>query len=230
MGMPNHICQQCGVEFYNKNSGARYCSQQCTKNSTKKGTSGKCYNCGKEVYIPNHKNIQKTFCSWECNMEAQRKRRPTRVCKHCGREFKKKARSNAMFCSPACRLSSEYNMQQLAAMRKKQAGKKPTKLELLGYSILDEIGLEYEKQYIFDRFVADAYVKELNLIVQFDGDYWHGNTSKFPTLSEFQMKQTERDRRADAKARDLGHRVIRLWESDVYKDQQAVKNRILLKE
>jgi very-short-patch-repair endonuclease len=135
-----------------------------------------------------------------------------------------------MFCSPACRLSSEYNMQQLAAMRKKQAGKKPTKLELLGYSILDEIGLEYEKQYIFDRFVADAYVKELNLIVQFDGDYWHGNTSKFPTLSEFQMKQTERDRRADAKARDLGHRVIRLWESDVYKDQQAVKNRILLKE
>lgn len=214
-GMPNYICQHCQVEFYNKNNTAKFCSQTCAKNNSKKGTYGRCSNCDKDVYVPNHKTTDKVFCSWACHMEAQRKRRPTRTCQHCGMKFKKKARKDAKFCSAKCREQSESNMLHLAQIRRKQARRKTTKLERAGYSILEEIGLEYEPQFVYSRYVADAYIKELNLIMQFDGDYWHGNTARFPNLTERQKKQQEVDNRANKAAEELGYRVLRFWESDI---------------
>lgn len=221
--MPNHICQHCQVEFYNKNSTAKFCSQNCAKNNSKKGKLGQCHKCGKSVYIPCHKTANKVFCSWACHMDAQRQRRPVRVCQHCGIQFKKKARRDAKFCSPECREQSESNIIQLAQMRRTQGERKQTKLESAGYKILESVGLNYEPQFVYGRYVADAYVPELNLIVQFDGDYWHGKPDRFPALTERQKKQQEIDQRANKTAEQLGYKVLRFWESEIGRVQSCLE-------
>lgn len=221
-------CRQCGREFSHKDRGKKYCSQRCCKEASKRGSKGICANCGKECYVAAYKQgkVRKVFCSFACNMEFQVARRPTRVCKHCGKEFKKKCRSNARYCSVACKLNSEDNIKRLAIMRRKQASRRTTKLELAGYSLLKEMGLDFEPQYVFaGRFVADAYVESRNMILQFDGDYWHGNTDRFPNLTEQQRKQKEVDARANGAARSLGYRVLRIWESD-FNDTEGIKRRI----
>jgi len=163
-------------------------------------------------------------------MDWQRKRRPIRTCQHCNKEFKKKCRNDAMFCSAECRFRSEYNTLQLAKMRKKQAGKKINKLEMAGYEMLTNMGLKYEQQFIFGgRFVADAFLNDYNIIVQFDGDYWHGNPEKYQNLSDYQKKVKEVDQRANIVAKECGYSVIRIWESELKNHLNLVQT-IILKE
>ncbi len=148
-------------------------------------------------------------------MAYQRKRRPERICKHCGITFKKKCRNDAWYCSTACKLNSDDNIQQLARMRRMQAGKNINKLEKLGYKLLDEMGVAYEPQFIYAcRYVADAVVEKNKWLIQFDGDYWHGNTDIFPVLTARQLKQKEVDARGNQAAQDLGYKVLRVWESE----------------
>jgi len=101
-------------------------------------------------------------------------------------------------------------------MRKKQCGKKENKLEKKGYLILSELGLSFEKQYVYGgRLVADAYVSDLNLLIQFDGDYWHGNIKVFNNLNEYQLKQKIKDQKANAFALNQGYNLIRCWECNL---------------
>jgi len=101
-------------------------------------------------------------------------------------------------------------------MRKKQCGKKENKLEAKGYFILTQLGYSFEKQFVYGgRLVADAYVNDLNLIIQFDGDYWHGNTKIFETLNEHQAKQKIKDNNANAFAIEKGYNLIRCWECNL---------------
>jgi very-short-patch-repair endonuclease len=223
----NYTCQHCGIGFQNKNKGKKYCSQKCAKEDSKRGTQGICTNCQKECYVAAYKinirNNKKTFCCFECNMEWQRKRRPIRICHHCGKEFCKKARPKAMFCSIECKLNSDYNIVQLAFMRKKQAGKKINKLEELGYTLLSDLGIVFEPQWIYGkRYVADAYLPDYNAIVQFDGDYWHGNPRKFLILTDFQKSVQATDERANMMAKKEGLKVLRIWESDVKDAKQTI--------
>lgn len=65
-----------------------------------------------------------------------------------------------------------------------------TKLEVKGYSLLDELGIRHERQYLlFEKFCVDAWVEECNLVIQFDGDYWHGHPIKYPNPDRRQRKK-----------------------------------------
>lgn len=175
-----------------------------------------CANCFKPLYKPNHKKTEKSFCSWACNMDAQRKRRPIRICLFCKKPFKKKCRNDAKWCSWECRKNCPENIQQLAIMRKKQGSNKENNLEKKGYKILEDLNLKFYKQYIFGkRFVADAYIEDLNLLVQFDGDYWHGNSKVFKNLTERQKKQIIIDGKANELAAKTGYNILRFWENDL---------------
>jgi len=223
-------CKFCQLEFKHKNKHAKYCSQKCTKEDSKKGTTGICSNCQGEFYVVaykiNTRKAKKLFCCWDCHMEHQRNRRPIRVCVHCQKEFKKRCRKDAKFCSSKCRLESDYNIYQLAAMRKKQAQKNINKLERCGYELLTQLGIRFEPQFVFcRRYVADAYLPDYNIIVQFDGDYWHGNIKRFPSLSDFQKKVQANDAKSDELARAEGLKVLRIWESEIR--SEVTKERIL---
>jgi very-short-patch-repair endonuclease len=216
-------------KFAHKDKNKKFCSQKCVKEHSKKGINLICFNCEQIVYVSEYraKKYKKVFCSLDCSRSWQVKRRPTRICENCKIFFKKKSRSNAMFCSLACRLNSDYNINQLANMRKKQSHHKINNLEKKGYKLLSDMKFEFEIQWIFGkRFVADAYLKDYNAIVQFDGDYWHGNPKIFKNLSEMQQKNKRTDERANAVAKKEGLKILRFWEHDIKNNENCVKNKI----
>lgn len=94
--------------------------------------------------------------------------------------------------------------------------------------MLEEIGLAYRPQHLINgKFCVDAFVPSLNLVIQFDGDYWHGNPQKFTALNSTQERAVRYDRAHDAYMARCGYSVMRIWESDFKKRPDAVKSRIL---
>lgn len=220
-------CRHCGGDFTNKNKTARYCSQACCKAASRAGLKTKCAMCGNEVYVPRCKAPAKSFCSRDCSLRHQKSRRPTRTCLKCGLMFKKKARPHGRYCSAKCFQESDENQARLTQMRRRQANKRLNSVEKAGYAILDDLGWKYEPQSPVGRYVVDALVPALNLVVQFDGDYWHGNPDRFPVPSLRQKKQLQVDERADQAAKNAGYRVVRIWESMIKTDPVKVKDRLL---
>lgn len=92
----------------------------------------------------------------------------------------------------------------------------PSKLELRAREILDEIGIDYESSVpIKDKFVVDFRI--VNLIIEIDGEYWHGHP-RFIPLSERQKGQQKRDKSRNKYLLACGYSVERIWERDVTKD------------
>jgi len=101
-------------------------------------------------------------------------------------------------------------------MNVKQLTMHPNNLECAAYAILDDIGIPYDRQsLIADKFCVDAFVPSLGLVIQFDGDYWHGHPDKFPNPDERQIKRMRLDTSQDAYMRTCGYQIIRIWESDI---------------
>ncbi len=100
-------------------------------------------------------------------------------------------------------------------------------LERFGYALLDTLGIDYLPQHLIgNKFCVDAFVPACGLVVQFDGDYWHGNPERFPALSERQKKRVRLDKSQDAYMATCGYRVVRLWEGELKRNPEAAQIRI----
>ena len=96
---------------------------------------------------------------------------------------------------------------------------KPSKLEARLRAMLTEFGVVFEPSaMIKDKFVVDIRIGML--IIQADGDYWHGHP-RFEPLTERQLAQQRRDRAQDAYLTTCGYTVVRVWESDMSRDKVA---------
>lgn len=222
-----HICEFCKKIFKDQNIVKKYCSQNCAHEESKTGEIVACFNCGKSCYQTAYarEKFKKSFCSFECNMDFQRKRRPTRICKNCGIEFRKIAKK---YCSTYCARHSEENILNLAKMCRSQSVRKENKLEKAGYELLAELGFKFERQFNYGkRYVADAYLKDYNLIMLFDGDYWHGNPIIFKKLSDRQLRQKNVDSRANEAAIKYKFNILRLWENEIHKQPVLIKEKII---
>lgn len=58
----------------------------------------------------------------------------------------------------------------------------------------------------------DFYVPSKNLIIEYDGDYWHGNKEKF-TLTQTMKKQYVLDKLWTQLAKEHGYEIHRVWAS-----------------
>lgn len=73
------------------------------------------------------------------------------------------------------------------------------------------------------RFFYDLHVTHANLVIEFNGDYWHANPSlykaddviTYPWGDTFAHEIWERDQRKLDLARQRGHSVIVIWERDI---------------
>jgi very-short-patch-repair endonuclease len=105
---------------------------------------------------------------------------------------------------------------------------KMTKPEAIGYSLLKSLGIDFLPQHVIaGKFCVDAFVPSQNLIVQFDGDYWHANPTRFPNPDKRQQRRIKLDLSQDAYMKKCGYHVIRLWETDLKKNLEDVKKRLL---
>lgn len=170
-----------------------------------------CEECGKEEYFKESLAIRKRFCSHECR-EMFFTRKYTKTCKFCETVFVAE-KLKQIYCSRQCvNDANEYQFRK----------NNPTNLEEIGNGLLTVLGFNYKTQYKIDKYYADVYIEEYNLVIEWFGDYWHMNPNKFDA-DERAIKIHSRDSKRILKLKSLGYNVLYFWESDVYTNLKFVK-------
>lgn len=103
---------------------------------------------------------------------------------------------------------------------------KETKPEKGFRDILSEMNVPFRMQHNVKKFLFDFYLPDHNLLIEVDGDYWHGNPEKFPDPSSMQRKNRRRDRLKAKIAMEQGYKVIRFWESEINDNPSDVKRQL----
>lgn len=89
------------------------------------------------------------------------------------------------------------------------------------------LGIDYDTQYYLKdiHHYCDVYIPSKNMIIEFQGDYWHGNPNKYSNdeLSEYQKKKVTKDNELREYCSENGINLIEIWESDYDKDYSGVK-------
>ena len=64
---------------------------------------------------------------------------------------------------------------------------------------------------------CDIFVPSMNLVIECDGDYWHGNRNIYRNekLTERILRQRELDNDRTRELIEKGFRVIRIWENKI---------------
>ena len=86
---------------------------------------------------------------------------------------------------------------------------KTSKLEIKFARILSQMGLKFERQYRVGYKFYDFFLPDYNILVETDGDYWHGNSKKFKVLNKIQIKSIMNDYQKDGLAKIQGYKLIR---------------------
>jgi len=107
----------------------------------------------------------------------------------------------------------ELSQRILLKARLVQSKKRPTRLEQFMFSVLEDMGVGFEPYAVIKpNFIVDAKIE--TLILQADGDYWHGHP-RFAPLTKRQIAQQRRDAAQDRYLTTCGFTVTRIWESDM---------------
>ncbi len=72
---------------------------------------------------------------------------------------------------------------------------------------------------IKNGYQCDIFIPSMNLVIECDGDYWHGNINnpRFKILNKYQLKVKETDNLRTKELQEKGFNVLRLWESEIEK-------------
>lgn len=93
----------------------------------------------------------------------------------------------------------------LLSVEKQNYMKGPTSIEKKVYEELKRRGLLFETQKLIEgKFLVDAYIPSLNLIIEADGDYWHS----LPKI-------ISRDKSKNAYLKKCGYKLLRLSETEI---------------
>lgn len=195
------------------------------------GYHTKCDQCGKNIYQSKaqYEKAKNHFCSKECANEYQKRNKIEFTCKTCGKKFYRSpswiTNRAGYYCSLECRnkdeswqLKSHINANVVQSERKGL-----NNLEKAGNNLLREIGIDFINQkLIAKKFLVDVYIPSKNIVIQWDGNYWHGKNLKYSQMDHRQQKRNRLDKSQDAYMKKLGIKVLRFWEDEVYKKRSEV--------
>jgi len=165
------------------------------------------------------------YCSIDCRGLARRNR-VKRECVVCGTVFEKPASviasTAALYCSrDCCTEARRNNPVEVARVRQMQrdhlASRCPTAPERNLYALLDNVvgeGNWISQHLVFDKWTVDAAIPNLQLVIQADGDYWHGydpKTDENPMVAKNRLN----DRRQALYLEKVGWVLLRLWEHEL---------------
>lgn len=227
-GPVDRQCEKCGCAFSATRSEiakgwGRFCSNECRR--TRSGVL--CATCGEPFEATPSKLADGAgkYCSVECRGLAMRDR-VKRECVVCGKGFEvpasAAARTAAKFCSRACntvaRAADPVEVERVRKMQHAQLLRRgPTRPERILYSLMDDVAGEgaWAREYlVFDKWTVDACIPERRLIVQADGDYWHGLRPEWQAVPRVAANMAN-DRRQNAYVAKTEWTMIRLWETDL---------------
>jgi len=122
-------------------------------------------------------------------------------------------------CKETCLLKYGKTSQELAYEGLLKKGK--TKIEIIFEDFLNNNNIKYKDQFriYYDGHKHkryDFYLIDYNLIVEIDGDYWHGNQLFFKKLNETQKLNIENDIFKNELALKNDKNILRIWEYEIY--------------
>jgi len=136
------------------------------------------------------------------------------ICANCDKEFEVPVRRQfkAKYCSRNCKGS---NTSPEEKKRLKEIGimgtykvthmNEPTSIEKKIYEELKARGILFEKQKLINgKFVVDAYIPSLNLVIEADGEYWHSSD-----------KAQKKDKAENAYLTKCGFNLLRLSGTEI---------------
>lgn len=227
------VCAHCGKDFSRHYPGGRYCSKACTHDARKSGVVKPCASCGADMYVQKHRAQRKNFCGVACHDAHQRRTKVELKCKTCGKPFLVSPHfSSRKYCSLPCRDACpdfkrrcwiENNLQL-------QRRKEPTSLELAGRAVLEAAGLRFSEQVLVaGKFTVDVMLDGLPIVIQWDGDYWHGYraANDDTTLEPRVARRVKLDASQNKYMAKMGLTVLRFWEHEVAGDPASVADRVL---
>lgn len=171
------------------------------------------------------------FCSTACQNSWQGRNKTVHRCKICEGEFRwspsrtASGAYNVTYCSLACRDRDPERQSLLLSMLVKQnRSNTPTAPEAALYAILDRLGVQWERQHLFaEKFLVDAAIPSAMLVIQADGNYWHGKGMNEDEMHPRVLKRVKYDRSQDAYIRACGWTVLRFWEDELRDGSEQVE-------
>lgn len=103
---------------------------------------------------------------------------------------------------------------------------KNTKPELKMKEILSKLNIPFKHQFRLRNHNFDFYILNSNILIEVDGDYWHGNPKMFKKLSKMQLEQRIKDDRNNKLAKENNFILLRFWENDILRNEEIVKNKL----
>jgi very-short-patch-repair endonuclease/ribosomal protein L33 len=226
------ICKGCGKKVTKRMpAGRKYCSLECYRNSlrpqSKNGEYKICEWCGKRYYVPKGRINKSRFCSRDCANKWQARNKIEFVCPVCGKKFywsKSRLKQEVpKYCSVECRDKDPNYKGHILGNLAQLKNKGLNKLEKAGKDILNEIGINYQEQVLIeDKFLVDVFIPSIKLIIQWDGDYWHGYGKDITEVDNRVSKRMKLDISQDVYMNKCGYKVIRFWEHEVYNERNVV--------
>jgi very-short-patch-repair endonuclease len=121
---------------------------------------------------------------------------------------------------------TKNNIHTIETIEKIFAKRPMNKLEKFVADVLDENNIKYHFQFFLKnkKDICKSYdfkIKDTNILIEIDGDYWHGGPSlekHFCKLEEVKLNDLFKNQLAI----DNGFQLIRIWESDIYKQPNIV--------
>jgi very-short-patch-repair endonuclease len=108
-------------------------------------------------------------------------------------------------------------------------------------SLNEVIGNKFENIYFGDKeykffvwennikiAVVDFYVKDINVIVEFYGDYWHRNPKKYNDKASEEIREKDKNR-IETIIKKFGSKVFIVWEEEYTTDREKVLKNIVKK-
>lgn len=101
---------------------------------------------------------------------------------------------------------------------------KDTKIELKLQGFLDQLGIKYETHRnmveLDKSYQCDIFLPEQNVVIEADGDYFHGNLETYDNWNNLSQKQKVQKIKDYLRTNELlyrGFTVLRLWEKEIKK-------------
>ncbi|HUS51270.1 MAG TPA: NUMOD3 domain-containing DNA-binding protein [Candidatus Paceibacterota bacterium] len=95
---------------------------------------------------------------------------------------------------------------------------KDTSIEIKIQNYLKQLNITFLKHQYLEvehGYQCDILIPSMNMVIECDGDYWHGNKEVHHNLNEWQLKQIELDKVRTQELIESGFKVLRLWEHDI---------------
>lgn len=175
-----------------------------------------------------NKNVSKGLIGYKHNKEFKDKARKRQL----GKKPSKESRRRMSINNPRYFLGKHFSEEHKAKLKKARALQIvpmiDTKIEIKIQDYLKKLQIGFFTHYycleITHAYQCDIFIPVQRnrsrfisqpIIIECDGDWWHGESIKYPIPNKMQLEQQEEDNIRTQELEVKGFRVIRLWEKDI---------------